>query len=150
MKKQITIGIGIIACIALCAAVWPRSSEVGDLHTESAKTAVTAEIEAPSEKSPQIFLSAYTPAPQAEPISESELSKTDITAEEKTEPLAPRTASKSVPASTEPKSGDKAVIDGKPHVWIPGFGWIVDEGGAAASARQSAILVTSSPATRSV
>jgi len=29
MKKQISIGIAIIACVALCAAVWPRSVEGG-------------------------------------------------------------------------------------------------------------------------
>jgi hypothetical protein len=25
----------------------------------------------------------------------------------------------------------RSVIDGKPHVWIPGFGWIVVEGGGS-------------------
>jgi hypothetical protein len=36
-----------------------------------------------------------------------------------------------VPVSAKLKSGDRAVIDGKPHIWIPGFGWIVDEGGGS-------------------
>jgi len=50
MKKQIIIGIGIIACVALCAAVWPRSAEVGDLPAEPLKNAAPAEIEAWSEE----------------------------------------------------------------------------------------------------
>ena len=64
---------------------------------------------------------------------------TGVTTEEKTEkaepmPTAaqkPQAASKSASASTEPKLGDRTVIDGKPHIWIPGFGWIVDEGGGS-------------------
>ncbi|OPY56722.1 MAG: hypothetical protein A4E55_01990 [Pelotomaculum sp. PtaU1.Bin035] len=96
---------------------------------------MATEIEARSEEIPLIALSADTPAPVVEPIVESKPPKTKITAEEKTElPLAepaPRTVSKSAPASTEPKSGDRTAIDGKPHVWIPGFGWIVDEGGGS-------------------
>ncbi len=28
-----------------------------------------------------------------------------------------------------PAPGSKAVIDGIPSVWIPGFGWIEDNGG---------------------
>ncbi len=58
-----------------------------------------------------------------------------MTAEKETEKPAPiptaskpQAASKSTPASAEPKSGDRTVIDGEPHVWIPGFGWILDEG----------------------
>ncbi len=55
MKKQITFGISIIACVALCAAVWPRSVEVGDLPADLIKAAVSAEIEARSEETPHIF-----------------------------------------------------------------------------------------------
>ncbi|MCG9967077.1 hypothetical protein L9W92_03280 [Pelotomaculum terephthalicicum JT] len=29
MKKQIITGIAVIACVALCAAVWPQSAAVG-------------------------------------------------------------------------------------------------------------------------
>ncbi|OPY56599.1 MAG: hypothetical protein A4E55_02010 [Pelotomaculum sp. PtaU1.Bin035] len=35
MKKQMITGIAVIACVALCAAVWPRSAEVGDLPPPS-------------------------------------------------------------------------------------------------------------------
>lgn len=137
MKKQIIAGMGIVACAVLCAAVWPRSAEVGDLPAKQLKAAVTAEIEAQSEKMPQNFLSANTHGPEAETAAESELPKIEITAEEEivepTSPAkpAPRTVLESKPAPTEPKSGDRVVIDGKPHIWIPGFGWIVDDGGGS-------------------
>ncbi|MDA8229363.1 MAG: hypothetical protein M0T74_16990 [Desulfitobacterium hafniense] len=136
MKKQIIAGIGITACVALCAAVWPRSTEVEYLPAEPVKAAVSDEIEARSEKMPQILLSADTPAPEAKAVAESEPPKTVVTAEEKTESApsaepAPRTVSKSAPASIESKSGDRAIIEGKPYVWIPGFGWIKDEGGGS-------------------
>lgn len=113
MKKRIIVEITAIACVALCAAVWPRSAEVEDLPAEQVKAAITAEIEARSEEPP----------------------KTEITAEEKTETAPPaelaRVVLKSTPSSSEPKSGDRTVIDGKPHIWIPGFGWILDEGGGS-------------------
>ena len=62
MKKQIITGIAVIACVALCAAVWPRSVKwVEDLLTEPVKTAVIGEIEARSEEMPPIFLSDDMP-----------------------------------------------------------------------------------------
>lgn len=74
--------------------------------------------------------------PAAEPVTESEPQITEITAEEKTEtapPTTPKshTISKPAPASTEPKQGDRTVIHVEPHVWIPGLGWIKDEGGGS-------------------
>ena len=127
MKKQIISGIAIIAYVALYAAVWPRNTEVEDLPATPVKTAVTAEIEARSEEMPQILISADIPTPVAEAVAESESPKIEVMAEEKTEP-APKPVSKSAPASTEARPGERTVIDGKPHIWIPGFGWIVDEG----------------------
>lgn len=82
MKKQIIIGIGITACVALCAAVWTRSAEVGDLPAEPIKTAVNAQFEARSEKKPQFLLTI-------------------------------------------------AVINGVKSMWIPGLGWVKDEGGGS-------------------
>lgn len=136
MKKHIIAGIAIIACVALCAAVWPRSAEVGDLPVEQVKTAITAEIEARPGEMPEIFLSGDSSAPEVEVAPESEPPRTKITAEEKTEQASPaeptfRAVSKPDPVSAEPKPGYRAVIDGKPHIWIPGFGWIVDEDGGS-------------------
>ncbi|MHB1405610.1 MAG: DUF6550 family protein [Desulfitobacteriaceae bacterium] len=39
--------------------------------------------------------------------------------------------SPSAPATTEPKPGTIAVIDGVKSMWIPGFGWVKDEGGGS-------------------
>lgn len=148
MRNQIIAGIGIIACVALCATVLPRSAEVEDF-AEPIKNAVSAEMEARSEETPLIFISEDVPKPEteviaedepediAEAVAESGLKVTEVTAEEKTEkptPTAtpkPQAVSKSAPASAEPKSADRTVIDGKPHIWIPGFGWIADEGGGS-------------------
>lgn len=67
MKKLIPAGIAVIACVALCAAVWQRNAEVGDLPAEPVKAAVSAEIEVKSEETSQILISAYTPTPETEP-----------------------------------------------------------------------------------
>jgi hypothetical protein len=136
MKKQIITGIAVTACVALCAAVLPQSPGVGDLPTEPLKTIVNAEIEARSEEMPKFLISANTTAPETEAVADSEPLDTEITAEEKTESVqpeetAPRIVSRSSPVNSEPKAGDETVIDGKPYVWIPGFGWIKDEGGGS-------------------
>ena len=136
MKKQIIAGIAVTACVALCAAEWPRSTEVKNLRVEPLKTIVNAEIEAQSEEMPKFLISANTTAPKTEAVADSEPLDTEITAEEKTEQAppakpTPRAASKSTPVPSEPKSGDRAIIDGKPYVWILGFGWIKDEGGGS-------------------
>lgn len=117
--KKITAGISVIACVALCAAVWPRTAVVRDLPAEPVKAAVIAEIEARSAETQRIFLSDAVPAPIVKAVAESEPLKTEIMAEEKTEPVPPaeptsHTISKSVSASSEPKPGNRGVIDGKP------------------------------------
>jgi hypothetical protein len=136
VKKQIIVGIGIIARVALYAAIWLQSTKVGNLPSESVKTAANAETEARAEEISEMLISADTPAPETEPVAESEPPKTEVTAEKQTEAEqqaspTPHAVSKSASVSTEPKPGDRSVIDGKPHVWIPGFGWIVDEGGGS-------------------
>lgn len=130
MKKQIIAGIIAITCVALCAAVWLRSAEVEDLPAEPIKNALSAEIEARSEETTHIFISKDVPEPEieiiakdepevtAEPVAESEPQDTEITPEEKIEKPAsagtpkPQVASKSAPASTEPKPGGRTYIDG--------------------------------------
>lgn len=140
MKKPIIVGISIIACVALCAVVWQGSAKVENLPVKPLKAAVRAEIEARSEETPHIFISDNMAAPETKNVAEIEPQITEVTAEEKTETPAPvptaapavpkpQAVSKSAPASTEAKPGDRTVIDGEPHVWIPGFGWILDEGG---------------------
>ena len=131
--RNIITSIILAVCVALCATVWPRSTEVEDLPVEPVKTSVSAEIEAWSEETPHNFISADMPTLEVEADVESEPQMAEITAEEKTETAPPtvptsHTISKPAPASREPKPGDRTVIYGEPHIWIPGFGWIVDEG----------------------
>lgn len=92
----------------------------GNLTAEPVTTTVTSEIEARSEVMPQITLSVDIPVPEVEAVSENKYPKTEITTKEKTEPAppakpTPHAISKSSPASTEPKSGDRAVIDGNAY-----------------------------------
>lgn len=133
MKKQIIAGITAIACVALCAAVWPRSVEVEELPAQKAKPAVNAEIEARPTETPGFLLSANTLAPEVEVVAESEPEKIEITTEEKTEPT-PAKPVKSEASSkplSDPKAGTISVIDGERCMWIPGFGWVKDEGGGS-------------------
>ena len=132
MKKQIIVGISIIARVAVCRHMC--STKVGNLPSVG-KAAANAETKAQAEEISEM-LSRLVPAPETEPVAESEPPKTEVTAEKQTEAEqqaspTPHAVSKSASVSTEPKPGDRSVIDGKPHVWIPGFGWIVDEGGGS-------------------
>jgi hypothetical protein len=131
MKKQT---IAVIACVALCAAVWPRSAEVGDLPAESIINVTNAKIEARSEETPNIFIPADAPAPEAEPVTGSNSPKTEITAEREAEKPAPaQTAQQVKPttSSSEPHNGDVRVVDGEEQIYLLGFGWIKDEGGGS-------------------
>lgn len=131
MKKQIIAGIIVITCVALRTAVLPRSANVGGLPAEPVKTAVSAEIEARSEETPQILISADIPTPVMEAVTESNSSEKEITAEKETEkPVPMQTAQQVKPtaSSSEPHNGDVRVIDGEKQIYLLGFGWIKDEG----------------------
>ena len=133
MKKLFLTSI-ITACVALYAAVWPQSAGDEKVLVGPAKPAVSAEIETKPEEMPLIIFSADNHASESEIVAESELPKIDITLiEEKTKPtpppkLAPNQAA--VPLS-EPKPGTIAIVDGERCMWIPGFGWVKDEGGGS-------------------
>jgi len=134
MKKHIIIEIALIACVALCAVVWPRSAEVEELPAEPVKNAVTAEIEAQSEETPIILLSANSPAPKAKAVAESEPQKTEITTEKETQKPAPTQAAQSIKpniSSAEPHMGDVRGVNGEKQIYILGFGWIKYEGGGS-------------------
>lgn len=134
MKKQIITGMVIIACVALCAAVWPRSTGDGKVPAEPGKTAVSAEIEAGPEETQSIFLSDDTYNVEAGIIAESEPTEAEgISAEEKAE-TTPTTSVKTeatVKPSSDPKPGTVSVINGEQYSWFPGFGWVKDEGGGS-------------------
>lgn len=133
MRKIIT-SIVLTACVALCAAVWPRSAEVGDLPTEPIKAAITAGIEAESEEAPLLIISADNNASEPEPITEAEPIKQTAPATADSPEVSPSVKPSANPISppasttTEPKPGTIAIIDGVKSMWIPGFGWVKDEG----------------------
>jgi hypothetical protein len=77
MKKIIT-SIILIACVALCAAVWQHSAEVGDLPADAVKTTVKAEIEAWPEKAPHIFIRDKVPTPAMDVVTESNSPETEL------------------------------------------------------------------------
>ena len=134
MKKQIIVGISIIACVALCAAMWLRSSEVEDLPAEPVANATNVEIEARLEEKPHIFISADAPAPETEIVAESNSPKMEITAEKEVEkPAQTQTAQAVKPSSSSaaPHNGDVRVVDGEKQIYLLGFGWIKDEGGGS-------------------
>ncbi len=131
MKKQIIAGIVITACVALCTAVWPRSTEVEDLPAEPVKAAVNAEIEARLEEKLPIFISADAPAPETVTVAESETAESEVTTEKETEKLVPTQTAQPVKPTppSEPHMGDVRVVNGEKQIYIDGFGWIKDEGG---------------------
>jgi len=110
LKKPIIARITVIACVVLCAAVWPRSAEVGDL------SAVNAEIEARAEGTPQTLFSAVTLAPKIETVAETEPEETEIATEKETQkPVAPQTTQsvKPTPAPSEPNNGYVRIVNGE-------------------------------------
>jgi hypothetical protein len=134
MKKHIITGMVIIASAALCATVWPRSIGDGKVSVELVKPAVITEIETSPEGTLPIFLSddIYAPEPKGAEVSES--AETEVkTTEEKTEttPATPTKTEASVMPSSDPKPGTVSVINGEQYMWVPGFGWIKDEGGGS-------------------
>lgn len=131
MKKHIITGILIVACVVLGAVVWPRSAEDGKVPAEQVKPTVIAEIETKSEETPTVFLSDYSYAPEPKGAVESEPAKTEVnTTEEKTEPMPakPTKTEASTKPSSDPKAGTISVINGERYMWVPGFGWVKDEG----------------------
>ncbi len=105
----------------------------GEVLAEPVKPAVISEIEAGAEENSPIIFSADNRTPEPEAIAESESAETKaIMAEEKREPIPPTkpmpTATTTKPSS-DPKPGTIAIVDGERCMWIPGFGWIDDNGG---------------------
>lgn len=141
--KKTTAGIAVIACVTLCAAVWPRNAEVVDLPMESVKTDVTSAVATPQDNPPRIGFSADSQPPELAGTEESNAEKEQApsTPDESgiidtPKPTSmpspvPKPAVSSAPSSSDPKPGTIAIIDGNRCMWVPGFGWVKDEGGGA-------------------
>lgn len=143
MKKQITAGITIIACVAIYAVVWQRNAGDEVMPVTQEKSAISANMAAMQEEPLQIILSADTQSPKTAETEESTTEKEQASSPpDKTEAIgtlepastpspAPKPAASSAPPSSDPKPGTIAVIDGNRCMWITGFGWVKDEGGGS-------------------
>jgi len=134
MKKIIITGIVIAACVALCAAVWHRSSENKVIPVTQEKPTISANVAATQEEPLQIIFSADTQSPGPAETEESTAEKEQASSlpdEAILEPEAIGTPEAVSTPSSDPKPGTIAVIDGNRCMWIPGFGWVKDEGGGA-------------------
>ena len=143
MKKQIIAGIAITARVTLCTAVWPWSAEDKVIPATPEKSAVSADVAATQEEPLHIIFSADTLSPDPAGTKESTAEKeqapspldeagtTGTPGPTSTPSLAPKPTASSALPSSDPKPGTIAVIDGNRCMWIPGFGWVKDEGGGA-------------------
>lgn len=143
MKKRIMTTV-IAVCLALCAAVWPKSeaveeipaptptpavcapeATVAELKTEvetsplaEQEKVITPQIEAPQESSTEPELTPIEPpaAPVAQSTAESEVAQ-----EVNHEPA---------PGPTPEPGTEQTVADQQSNdmVYVPGFGWIENQG----------------------
>lgn len=135
MKKFI-MAVVIAACLALCAAVWPKGNEVEETPKPTQTTAVNT---------PEVPVA--TPKEKAEILPQTEKENTEppqpeLPLETVPEPEITPTATPGVPEvqptpepETTPKSNPdptpaQTVIDPQPDnmVYVPGFGWLESQG----------------------
>lgn len=142
MKKQITAGITIIACVAMYAVVWLQSTEDKVMSVTQEQTTISVDVAATQEESMQTIFSADTQSPEPAETEESTAEKEQASSPPDEAILEPEATGTPEPTSTtslahkpasssDPKPGTIAVIDGNRCMWIPGFGWVKDEGGGA-------------------
>ena len=133
MKKRIITVAAFAACLALCAAVWPRNEPAGETPALSTPAAVIAtQPEAP--KMPEMK-EVITPeeeksdVTQPEPVKEAAtaLRPSPIQATPSSEVQASPEQNATPPQETEPAP---ASPDSAPDnmVYVPGFGWIESQG----------------------
>ena len=136
MKKYVVTAAVFTACLALCAAVWPKTGMVEKTHAPIQAAPVSApeptvedaapeaEITLPAEEEkvaiPQAEpLHEDIPAPEAVPEEVSAIADAHPTPEPEQEPL-PATEPTPVPTPIQtvanPQPGDM--------VYVPGFGWL--------------------------
>lgn len=137
--KKLIIGTAFIACLALCAAVWPQTEATGE--TTPAPLQVTAvstpepaveDIAAGAENTPPTEEEKIEiPQPQAETIyeiiNEPEPVPEEIPAATEVKPTP---APVSAPEPTPTPASSQTVTDPKPGdmVYAPGFSWLECQG----------------------
>ena len=140
MKKYIIIATVFVACLALCAAVWPQNETVKEtpalLQVSAASApeptiediASDAETMPPTEEEraelPQTGL-FYEDIPESEPVPE----EMPVVAEVQSAP-EPEPESAPIPIPTPVSASSQTVTDSQPGdmVYVPGFGWVECQG----------------------
>ena len=142
MKKLITAGIATIACVALCATLWPRNAEDGVIRHTRKTRCERQHVNSKGRIAAYHFLCRYAvprnsrnrriySREEQAPSTLDESGTTDKPKPTSTPSPAPKPAVSSAPLSSDPKPGTIAVVDGNRCMWVPGFGWVKDEGGGS-------------------
>ena len=144
MENRIIIAAMFTACLALCAAAWPKTEKVWKTPAPSETTAVTTPR--PTLPEPEeLILPAITEKqesgmPEAESAPEVAAKELPIPAPEiEDEPVAEQKSAPPMqtdptpvqPAQPEPKSAPEPIANDNEladMVYVPGFGWIESQG----------------------
>ena len=133
MKKRIIAAATFTACLALCAAVWPRNESAGETPTPTTPAAVIAtqpevpkmpemkEVITPEEEKSEATLPELVEeadiAPEPSPAQTPSASEVPVLPEQDvTAPQEPE------PAPASPNSAPDNMV------YVPGFGWIESQG----------------------
>ncbi len=137
MKKRIIMTV-FIACLALCAAVWPQTEVTGEIPAPLQGTAVSApeptveNIAAGAETMPpteEEKIGIPQDEPIREPIPEPEPAQEEVPIIAEVQ-LAPEPEPDPVPEPTPAPVSKQTVTDPQPGdmVYVPGFGWLESQG----------------------
>ena len=133
MKKRIITVAAFAACLALCAAVWPRNEPAGETPAPTTPAAVIAT----QPEVPEIAEMEEVISPEDEKAEETlpELGEEADIAPEPSPAQAPPASEVPVPPeqdATPPQEPEPAPAspDSAPEnmVYVPGFGWIESQG----------------------
>ena len=132
MKKRIITAAAFAACLALCAAVWPRNESAGETPTPTTPAAVIAtqpevpeiaeveEVIPPEEEKSEATLSELVEeadiVPKPSPTQTPPASEVQVPPEQNATPQQ----------EPEPAPTPDSVSDNM--VYVPGFGWIESQG----------------------
>lgn len=134
MKKSV-IAAMIVACIALCTAVWLHGNAVGETPVPATKTAVSAKkatvVKTETEENSASLAETENEVPQQEVSQEErpepETGPIEIPTASELQPSTGQTSTKnSMPEQTLPQAPKELQPDDK--VYVSGFGWVEYEG----------------------
>ena len=126
MKKRIAVATAFVACLALCAAVWPQNEPAVETPAVPTPTAETATQPKVPEKSESIGFTI--PEKEKDTTKGPEQVETVAPAPEPTQtPTPPK--EKTAEPKQEPEAAT-ASPDSAPEnmVYVPGFGWLESQG----------------------